>query len=68
MEYFENGDLQRYLNHPFPEPEAKEIVYQILEGLRFMHKNSFAHRDLKPAVRPCYCYKPDILDFAHHQF
>lgn len=52
MEYFENGDLQRYLNHPFPEPEAKEIVYQILEGLRFMHKTSFAHRDLKPAVRP----------------
>ncbi|CAH0043640.1 unnamed protein product [Clonostachys solani] len=49
MEYFENGDLQRYLNHPFPEHEAKEIVYQILEGLRFMHKNSFAHRDLKPA-------------------
>ncbi|CAG9990279.1 unnamed protein product [Clonostachys byssicola] len=49
MEYFENGDLRRYLNHPFPEPQAKEIVYQILEGLRFMHKSSFAHRDLKPA-------------------
>ncbi|VUC21224.1 unnamed protein product [Clonostachys rosea] len=49
MEYFENGDLQRYLNRPFREPEAKEIVYQILEGLRFMHKSSFAHRDLKPA-------------------
>ncbi|CAH0024415.1 unnamed protein product, partial [Clonostachys rhizophaga] len=49
MEYFENGDLQRYLNRLFPEPEAKEIVYQILEGLRFMHKSNFAHRDLKPA-------------------
>ena len=52
MEYLELGDLQHYLNHqpPLPEHEAKEITYQILDGLHFMHDNEFAHRDLKPNV------------------
>jgi serine/threonine protein kinase len=53
MEYLEFGDLEDYLSKApqLPEPEAKEITFQILEGLHFMHKNEFAHRDLKPAVR-----------------
>ncbi|CAG7926306.1 unnamed protein product [Penicillium olsonii] len=50
MEYLENGDLFGYLHQrpPLPETEAKEITYQILEGLGMMHENGFAHRDLKP--------------------
>ena len=53
MEYLENGDLFGYLHQrpPLPETEAKEITYQILEGLGMMHENGFAHRDLKPNVR-----------------
>ncbi|KAL2066158.1 hypothetical protein VTL71DRAFT_2229 [Oculimacula yallundae] len=49
MEYFSNGDLQRYLGSPFQEREGQQIISQILEGLHFMHQNGFAHRDMKPA-------------------
>ncbi|KAJ5186047.1 Tetratricopeptide-like helical [Penicillium cf. griseofulvum] len=50
MEYLEVGDLFVYLykRPPLPEPEVKEIAYQILDGLSMMHENGFAHRDLKP--------------------
>jgi serine/threonine protein kinase len=52
MEYLELGDLHTYLDRepPLPEQEAKEVTYQILHGLHFMHDNEFAHRDLKPEV------------------
>ncbi|KAJ5906473.1 Tetratricopeptide-like helical [Penicillium subrubescens] len=50
MEYLEIGDLSTYLreNPPLPENEAKYIAYQVLDGLNMMHRNGFAHRDLKP--------------------
>jgi len=53
MEYCELGDLQGYLSavSPLPEKEAQEITFQTLEGIRYMHENYFAHRDLKPSVR-----------------
>ena len=50
MEFFSEGDLSRYLGSPFPEQEAQSIAAQILEGLQFMHRHNFAHRDLKPDV------------------
>lgn len=50
MEYLPDGDLHKYLNSPLPEDEGQHIVFQILEGLDFMHDNGFTHRDLKPAV------------------
>jgi serine/threonine protein kinase len=54
MEYLETGDLFAYLYQkplpPLPEAEAKEIAYQILDGMCMMHENGFAHRDLKPNV------------------
>ncbi|KAH7128878.1 kinase-like domain-containing protein [Dactylonectria macrodidyma] len=48
MEYFEHGDLQKYLVASFPEAEVREIISQLAEGLDFMHSNGFTHRDLKP--------------------
>jgi serine/threonine protein kinase len=51
LEYFPLGDLQRYITKPLPEGEAQQITHQVLEGVRFMHENDYAHRDLKPAVR-----------------
>ncbi|KAJ5730855.1 Tetratricopeptide-like helical [Penicillium malachiteum] len=50
MEYLEIGDLYDYMNRrsPLSETEARQITYQILEGLGMMHENAFTHRDLKP--------------------
>lgn len=52
MEYYELGDLHTYLDRkpPLSECEAREITYQILDGLDLMHDNQFAHEDLKPSV------------------
>ena len=50
MEYLPHGDLQKYLGSAIPEGEGQSIVYQVLEGLEFMHERGFTHRDLKPAV------------------
>ncbi|PYI24202.1 kinase-like protein [Aspergillus violaceofuscus CBS 115571] len=50
MEYFELGDLSKYLSsQPLQEAEAREIIFQLLSGLELLHDNGFVHRDLKPA-------------------
>ncbi|KAL9131407.1 MAG: hypothetical protein Q9217_000675 [Psora testacea] len=68
MEYLPNGDLHKYLSLPLPEKEGQHIVFQILEGLQFMHDHGFAHRDLKPANVLVVCEGPDwwvkIADFG----
>lgn len=54
MEYCELGDLRDHVEEhgQLSEEQVQDIGWQILQGLRFMHHNNFAHRDLKPAVRP----------------
>jgi serine/threonine protein kinase len=60
MEYMPGGDLEASLldlesltesELAIPEEDIKEITSQILEGLKIMHAEGFAHRDLKPKVR-----------------
>ncbi len=53
MEYFPLGDLQQHMNNtgPMAEEDVRVIVYQVLEGLDYMHREGFAHRDVKPGVR-----------------
>ncbi|KXX81529.1 Serine/threonine-protein kinase 17B [Madurella mycetomatis] len=50
MEYLPDGDLEHYKNAspPFLELDTTRIVRQLLGGVRYMHENGFAHRDLKP--------------------
>lgn len=52
MEYFPLGDLQKYMDEtePFDETDVREISFQVLEGLSYMHREGFAHRDIKPDV------------------
>lgn len=52
MEFCEHGDLSQYLDDrgALPETTAQSIIHQVLEGLVSMHKNNYAHRDLKPLV------------------
>ncbi|KAH8693006.1 kinase-like domain-containing protein [Talaromyces proteolyticus] len=51
MEYLDLGDLHTYLyrNPALLEHDAREVTYQILDGLNLMHENEFCHRDLKPS-------------------
>ncbi|KAF2805408.1 kinase-like protein [Mytilinidion resinicola] len=50
MEYLPLGDMQDYLleSSRLSEPEGQQVTSQLLEGLLFMHRNGFMHRDLKP--------------------
>ena len=57
MEYCELGDLKSYLSDRqkceagrLPEDQVQEIAFQVLKALSLMHRERFAHRDLKPAV------------------
>jgi serine/threonine protein kinase len=66
MEYIRGGDLEACLlnleslitnGSAIPEEDIKEITSQILEGLKIMHTEGFAHRDLKPKVIHLYLYQ-----------
>lgn len=35
--------------HPIPAPMIKSVLYQLLNGLLYLHTNWVLHRDLKPA-------------------
>ena len=52
MEYLSRGNLRHYLDVERSESEAKAITRQLLEGLLVIHQNGFAHRNLKPEVKP----------------
>jgi len=50
MEYLEGGDLTKHTGAPLPQETVRNVSKQILEGLKVMHQQGIAHRDLKPAV------------------
>jgi serine/threonine protein kinase len=52
MEYCKHADLGKYLKRhgTLSEDYARVIALQVLQGLLKMHRNGFAHRDIKPAV------------------
>ena len=53
MEYISHGHLRHYMEEvERSEGEAKAVTRQLLEGLLVIHQEGFAHRDLKPEVRP----------------
>lgn len=55
FEFFEHDLLQIIHSHSHPEvkqiPErtVKSLIWQVLNGVTFLHKNWIFHRDLKPA-------------------
>jgi protein kinase len=48
---FMEGNLYEVMkkrDRHFPESHIRNIMYQIFQGLAFMHRNGFFHRDIKP--------------------
>lgn len=50
FEYMEGNlyELMKQRDRLFPESHVRNIMFQIMQGLAFMHKHGFFHRDLKP--------------------
>jgi serine/threonine protein kinase len=51
MEYIRGGRLTDYMKEKkfnFTEKRAAEIIYQIAQGVKYLHKYGIIHRDLKP--------------------
>jgi uncharacterized protein YjbI with pentapeptide repeats len=54
MDYIDGPDLKQYLkryaelNKPFPAKIGIQIVYQLCQGMHFVHSKGIVHRDLKP--------------------
>ncbi|XP_077146151.1 serine/threonine-protein kinase ICK isoform X2 [Ranitomeya variabilis] len=54
--------LMKDRNKLFPESTIRNIMYQILQGLSFIHKYGFFHRDLKP--ENLLCMGPELVKIA----
>ncbi|XP_056421704.1 serine/threonine-protein kinase ICK isoform X2 [Hyla sarda] len=54
--------LMKDRNKIFPESTIRNIIYQILQGLAFIHKYGFFHRDLKP--ENLLCMGPELVKIA----
>ncbi len=48
----------------FPEATIRNIIYQTLQGLEYMHKNGYFHRDMKPENLLCALDIVKIADFG----
>ncbi|KAI8925326.1 kinase-like domain-containing protein [Entophlyctis helioformis] len=49
---FADGNLYQLMKDQdgrlFPEADVKKYIFQVLQGLAYMHKHGFFHRDMKP--------------------
>lgn len=54
--------LMKDRNKLFPESVIRNIMYQILQGLSFIHKHGFFHRDMKP--ENLLCMGPELIKIA----
>jgi male germ cell-associated kinase len=50
FEYMDGNlyELMKNRDKHFPESKIRNIMFQIFQGLAFMHKHGFFHRDVKP--------------------
>ena len=56
--------LMRERRKLFPEQMIRNIMFQALQGLAYMHKHNYLHRDLKPENLLCYHQTVKIADFG----
>lgn len=50
FEYLDKNiyQLTKERKKPFPEAKVRNLIWQILQGLAYMHKMGYFHRDMKP--------------------
>lgn len=55
FEYMKENMYQLMKNRDklFPESVIRNMMYQVLQGLAFMHRHGFFHRDMKPENLLC---------------
>jgi serine/threonine protein kinase len=69
-EYADKGDLQMYINFlkykekGFSEKTILDILFQILNGLHYLHELNIIHRDIKPSNIVICKDKYKIIDFG----
>lgn len=51
-------ELMKNRDRHFPESKIRNIMYQIFQGMAFMHKHGFFHRDVKPENMLVRCGTP----------
>ncbi|XP_053475326.1 serine/threonine-protein kinase ICK-like isoform X4 [Ictalurus furcatus] len=54
--------LMKERTRMFPESAVRNIMFQILQGLAFIHKHGFFHRDMKP--ENVLCMGPELVKIA----
>ncbi|NWW92682.1 MAK kinase, partial [Rhynochetos jubatus] len=54
--------LMKDRNKLFPESMVRNMTYQILQGLAFIHKHGYFHRDMKP--ENILCVGPELVKIA----
>ncbi len=55
-------ELMKKRDRLFPESTIKNILFQVMQGLSYMHKFGFFHRDLKP--ENLLCNGPELVKIA----
>ena len=56
------SNFSSFREKPFAESIIKNILFQIFQGLNYMHKHGFFHRDIKP--ENLLCNGPDLIKIA----
>eukprot|EP00035_Acanthoeca_spectabilis_P037855 m.47991 g.47991 ORF g.47991 m.47991 type:complete len:703 (-) comp8890_c0_seq1:1344-3452(-) len=46
-------ELMQQRNKPFPEADVKHVTFQVMQGLAYMHRLGYFHRDMKPENLLC---------------
>lgn len=70
MDFVQGGDFFDYINKrgKLKEPQAKHVMWQMLQGISYLHANNIVHRDIKPENVLVASTSPLTLQFTDFGF